>query len=95
MAPEFVKFDATRGMFNGQNHNLLRPETAESLFLLWRVTKDPIYREQGWAMFLAFDRWCRVEVSTRHLSCWWALPVCGLVSPGRQSCCCCNRFTLR
>jgi mannosyl-oligosaccharide alpha-1,2-mannosidase len=47
-------------MFNGQNHNLLRPETAESLFLLWRATKDPIYRERGWAMFLAFDRWCRV-----------------------------------
>lgn len=65
IAPEFVRFDAKRGMYNGQNHNLLRPETAESLFILWRVTKDPIYREQGWAMFLAFDRWCRVEVSAR------------------------------
>lgn len=48
-------------MYNGANHNLLRPETAESLFILWRVTKDPTYREWGWAIFLAFDRWCRVE----------------------------------
>ena len=62
VAPEFVRFDAVRGMYNGQNHNLLRPETAESLFILWRVTKDPLYREQGWAMFLAFDKWCRVPV---------------------------------
>ena len=25
-------------------HCLLRPETLESLFLLWRITKEPIYR---------------------------------------------------
>lgn len=25
-------------------HNLLRPETIESLFILWRITKDPKYR---------------------------------------------------
>jgi hypothetical protein len=28
-------------------HNLQRPETVESLFLMWRITKDPIYREWG------------------------------------------------
>lgn len=27
---------------------LLRPETMESLFLMWRFTKDPKYREWGW-----------------------------------------------
>ena len=26
-------------------HNLQRPETVKSLFLIWRVTKDPIYQE--------------------------------------------------
>jgi mannosyl-oligosaccharide alpha-1,2-mannosidase len=26
-------------------HNLQRPETVESLFIMWRITKDPIYRE--------------------------------------------------
>ena len=32
-------------------HNLLRPETVESLFVLWRVTGDAQYREWGWHIF--------------------------------------------
>ena len=27
---------------------LLRPETVESFFVLWRVTHDQKYREWGW-----------------------------------------------
>ena len=27
---------------------ILRPETFESYFILWRLTKDPKYREWGW-----------------------------------------------
>ncbi len=41
-------------------HNLLRPEAIESIFYLWRFTKDPMYREWGWKMFLAFEKHCRV-----------------------------------
>ncbi|KAJ1977367.1 mannosyl-oligosaccharide alpha-1,2-mannosidase [Dimargaris xerosporica] len=41
-------------------HNLLRPETVESLFVLWRITKRPQYREWGWAIFEAFERHTRV-----------------------------------
>lgn len=41
--------------------NFLRPEVAESLFYLWRATGDPIYREWGWNMFRAYERWCRVK----------------------------------
>jgi len=37
-------------------HNLQRPETVESLFLMWRITRDPIYREWGWEIFQAFQR---------------------------------------
>ena len=29
---------------------LLRPETVESYFYLWRLTHDPIYREWGWEL---------------------------------------------
>ncbi len=32
----------------GGNHYLLRPETIESYFYMWRLTKDPKYREWGW-----------------------------------------------
>jgi hypothetical protein len=44
----------------GAAHNLLRPETVESIFYMWRFTKDPKYREWGWKIFLAFEQWCRV-----------------------------------
>ena len=43
------------------SHSLLRPETVESLFVLWRLTHDPKYRERGWAIFEAFRAHCRVE----------------------------------
>ncbi|PUU82349.1 glycoside hydrolase [Tuber borchii] len=35
-------------------HNLQRPETVESLFVMWRITGDEIYREWGWKIFEAF-----------------------------------------
>ncbi|KAJ1984522.1 mannosyl-oligosaccharide alpha-1,2-mannosidase [Dimargaris verticillata] len=41
-------------------HNLLRPETVESLFVLWRITKRPQYREWGWIIFNAFEQHTRV-----------------------------------
>ncbi|KAL1606510.1 mannosyl-oligosaccharide alpha-1,2-mannosidase [Paraconiothyrium brasiliense] len=42
-------------------HNLQRPETLESLFVMWRITKDPIYREWGWTIFQAFLKYSTVE----------------------------------
>lgn len=36
------------------SHNLQRPETVESLFLLFRVTGDPVYRKWGWEIFKSF-----------------------------------------
>lgn len=35
-------------------HNLQRPETVESLFIMWRLTKEEIYREWGWKIFNSF-----------------------------------------
>jgi mannosyl-oligosaccharide alpha-1,2-mannosidase len=43
-------------------HNLQRPETVESLFLMWRITKDPIYREWGWEIFKAFLEYSTIEL---------------------------------
>lgn len=64
LAPEIAHFslshgDRIRGDSNAL-HNLLRPETVESLFILWRVTGDQIYREWGWRIFRAFERQCRI-----------------------------------
>ena len=41
-------------------HNLLRPETVESLFLLYRVTGRDEWRDAGWAMWRAWEKHARV-----------------------------------
>lgn len=35
-------------------HNLQRPETVESLFYMWRITGEEMYRNWGWEMFQSF-----------------------------------------
>ena len=42
-------------------HNLQRPETVESLFYMWRITGDVMYREWGWEMFKSFLEHTAVE----------------------------------
>jgi mannosyl-oligosaccharide alpha-1,2-mannosidase len=38
---------------------ILRPEAAESLFILHQLTGNPVYREWGWKMFEAIERGCK------------------------------------
>lgn len=42
-------------------HNLQRPEMAESPFLMWWVTNNPIYRGWGWEIFKAFEKHTNVD----------------------------------
>ena len=37
-------------------HNLQRPETVESLFYMYHITQNPMYREWGWKMFSRLHR---------------------------------------
>ena len=48
-------------MHTADAHNLLRPETLESLFVLWRVTRNETYREWGWQIFRAFEMHARQD----------------------------------
>lgn len=41
-------------------HNLLRPETVESLFYLHRFTRDDKYRDWGWDILQSFNRFTKV-----------------------------------
>ncbi|KIJ46884.1 glycoside hydrolase family 47 protein [Sphaerobolus stellatus SS14] len=41
---------------------LLRPETIESMYLMWKTTGDPIWRERGWEIFKAIEKYCRLSV---------------------------------
>ncbi|XP_054714312.1 endoplasmic reticulum mannosyl-oligosaccharide 1,2-alpha-mannosidase-like [Uloborus diversus] len=42
-------------------HNLLRPETVESLWYLYHLTHNETYRDWGWQIFQAFERYSKVE----------------------------------
>jgi hypothetical protein len=46
---------------SADSHNLQRPETVESLFYMWRITGDEIYREWGWEMFESFLKYTTVK----------------------------------
>ncbi|CDO68411.1 Glycoside Hydrolase Family 47 protein [Trametes cinnabarina] len=34
----------------------LRPETIESIYIMWKTTGNPVWRERGWAIFEAIER---------------------------------------
>ena len=40
---------------------ILRPETVESLFYMWRLTHKQIYRDLGWQIFLSIEKECRAN----------------------------------
>lgn len=64
LAPEIGYFDQQDFEFfikPRDTHNLLRPEFIESLFFLYHITKKPQYREWGWQVFLAFEKYSRIE----------------------------------
>ncbi|OJT12443.1 Endoplasmic reticulum mannosyl-oligosaccharide 1,2-alpha-mannosidase [Trametes pubescens] len=35
---------------------MLRPETVESFYIMWRTTGDEVWRERGWAVFRAIEK---------------------------------------
>ncbi|KAF7194685.1 Mannosyl-oligosaccharide 1,2-alpha-mannosidase [Pseudocercospora fuligena] len=49
-------------------HNLQRPETVESLFLMWRITEDQLYRKWGLEIFDAFRKHSIVELAGGYTS---------------------------
>lgn len=67
LSPEIVHFNlydaTTNDMYvkDADRHNLLRPETVESLYYMYKVTGERKYQEYGWAMFEAFEKYTRIE----------------------------------
>ena len=66
LAPEIAFFNTDDGksedmtVKQADSHNLLRPETIESLFILYRITKDNQYRTRGYKIFKNFIKHCKV-----------------------------------
>lgn len=49
-------------------HNLLRPETVESLFYLYTFTKDHKYQDWGWEILQSFNKYTMVgEIEWAHV----------------------------
>jgi endoplasmic reticulum Man9GlcNAc2 1,2-alpha-mannosidase len=62
LAPEIIRFNDHNDFHvdPGAKHNLLRPETVESLFIMWRITHDQKYRDWGWEIFQSFVHYTRI-----------------------------------
>ncbi|XP_011502769.1 PREDICTED: mannosyl-oligosaccharide 1,2-alpha-mannosidase IA [Ceratosolen solmsi marchali] len=56
----FIEGNEAKSLKNGEKYYILRPETFESYFVMWRLTKDPKYREWGWEAIQALETHCRV-----------------------------------
>ncbi|KAJ8508704.1 hypothetical protein ONZ45_g9039 [Pleurotus djamor] len=50
-----------RDYWDSSSVYLLRPETVESLFILWKTTGDVKWRERGWEIFQSLEKNARVE----------------------------------
>ncbi|KAG8525461.1 uncharacterized protein KY384_009105 [Bacidia gigantensis] len=50
------------------NHNLQRPETIETLFYMYRITGDEMYREWGWEIFQNFLKYSKADDNAGYTS---------------------------
>ncbi|KAF7291974.1 alpha-1,2-Mannosidase [Mycena indigotica] len=59
-----------RGYATLKDAYLLRPETVETFYLMWRTTGDVKWRERGWEVFQSIEKYTRVKfgyTSVRYL----------------------------
>ncbi|KAB0380637.1 hypothetical protein FD755_008421, partial [Muntiacus reevesi] len=64
LGPEAFWFNSGREAVatqTSESYYILRPEVVESYMYLWRQTHDPIYREWGWEVVMALEKYCRTE----------------------------------
>jgi len=59
--PELEHSDDHRDYSIRSRVYLLRPETVESIYLLWRTTGDEKWRHRGWTIFESIERNARTE----------------------------------
>lgn len=63
LGPESFRFSEgaeARALKSTEKYYILRPETIESYFYLYRLTKDEKYRDWGWEAVQALEKHCRV-----------------------------------
>lgn len=62
LAPEQTTFsEGTISSNYGMTYSLLRPEFVESLYYFWAITGNSTYQEWGWDIFMAIEKYAKVE----------------------------------
>ncbi|KAJ2501062.1 hypothetical protein IWW47_003146, partial [Coemansia sp. RSA 2052] len=58
--PKADSSEMSNGYYLGYDRSyLLRPETAESIMILYRITGDAMYKDWGWQIFRAISEWTK------------------------------------
>jgi mannosyl-oligosaccharide alpha-1,2-mannosidase len=66
LSPEICYFNTFEGsnqdlyVKDADRHNLLRPETIESLYYMYKITGDTKYQDYGWKIFQSFEKYTKV-----------------------------------
>jgi mannosyl-oligosaccharide alpha-1,2-mannosidase len=60
IGPEGFQYSST-GQISGSGYYILRPETVESLFVLYRITGNKKYQDWAWELFSNIETHCRVK----------------------------------
>jgi len=64
LGPEAFRFSESseaKALKQSEKYYILRPETFESYFIMWRLTKDQKYRDWGWEAVQALENSCKVD----------------------------------
>ena len=61
LGPDSFHINQGGGLQPSSSNYMLRPETVESIFIMWRVTGDEKYREWGWKIFESIEEFCKIE----------------------------------
>lgn len=57
--PRFNKNVEAKAFGHHGKYYILRPETIESYFVLWRLTHDQKYRDWAWDVVQSIEKYCR------------------------------------
>jgi mannosyl-oligosaccharide alpha-1,2-mannosidase len=60
IGPESFQYNE-KGAIYGTGYYILRPETIESLFILYRITHDKKYQEWAWEIFNNIEKHCKTN----------------------------------
>ena len=63
LAPESIQFDSQDGWDVKEPRYQLRPETIESLYIMYSITNHEVYRHWAWRIFKSIELHCKTEVA--------------------------------